>query len=440
MFVELEDRRSESAKRLLVDLEQLVARILLEHVCQRLAGMAVRIEAEPLLDRGELLAQIRNAARRARIGGRGEQADDAHLADQPAHGIEALDADVVEIDPPVYQRAHIGLRHDQRLRLLEEGHDLRRELEQLVAAPEHPHVRRAQHAERGILLGLQAARCEHVIADADEGEIVGPQPIEKLDRLGYFVDRQRRRILLEVGDDLRDAAEHRPPVLQPRAAPARARCARRHDFIAARGVVDRRKMNVDEAFTLACRSRSGEASVSLIGCIALDRKHRMHDDARPQATVIELGEHRVDQERHVVIDDLDEPDRPRGRPMTEAWRPRNESSARRLCVRQETRTRRRRAAPDRRRRRATQIFRHCTRIKLSEKAARRARIKGRENFFRPRDQGARRGIVLAAGRRGRGGFPRAENWVGRIHVFARIPQCRPNQRQSAHKHMTMADA
>ena len=85
-----------------------------------------------------------------------------------------------------------------------------------------------------------------------------------------------------------------------------------------------------------------------------------------------------------------------------------------------------------------QIFRHRARIKLGEKAARRARIKGRENFFRPRDQGARCGIVLAAGRRGRGGFPRAENRIGRIHVFARIPQCRPNQRQSAHKHMTMA--
>ena len=127
-------------------------------------------------------------------------------------GIEALDADVVEIDPPMYQRAHIGLRHDQRLRLLEERHDLRRELEQLVAAPEHPHVGRTQHAERSVLLGLQAARCEHIIADADEGEIVGPQPIEELDRLGYFVDRQRRRILLELGDDLRDAAEHRPPV------------------------------------------------------------------------------------------------------------------------------------------------------------------------------------------------------------------------------------
>ena len=85
MFVELKDRRSECAERLLVDLEQLVARILLEHIRQRLAGMAVRIEAEPLLDRGELLAQIRNAARRARIGRRGEQADDAHFADQPAH-------------------------------------------------------------------------------------------------------------------------------------------------------------------------------------------------------------------------------------------------------------------------------------------------------------------------------------------------------------------
>ena len=44
-LVELQDRQRELVERVLVDLEQLVARIVLQHVDQRLAGMAVRIEA-----------------------------------------------------------------------------------------------------------------------------------------------------------------------------------------------------------------------------------------------------------------------------------------------------------------------------------------------------------------------------------------------------------
>ena len=81
-LVELQDRQREVIQRVLVDLEQLVARIGLQHVDQRLAGMAVRIEAGARQHGVDLAAQIRDRAGRARIGGRGEQADDAELADR----------------------------------------------------------------------------------------------------------------------------------------------------------------------------------------------------------------------------------------------------------------------------------------------------------------------------------------------------------------------
>ena len=117
-LVELQDGEREAIERVFVDLEQFVARIMLEHVGQRLAGMAAGIEAGALLDRRDLAAQIGNAVRGARIGGRGEQPDDAVFADQIAGGVEALDADVVEIDAPVHARVDIGLGDDQRPRLL----------------------------------------------------------------------------------------------------------------------------------------------------------------------------------------------------------------------------------------------------------------------------------------------------------------------------------
>ena len=86
---------------------------------------------------------------------------------------------------------------------LQERHDLRREFEQLVAALEHAQFARAHDAERAVEIRLQRLAVDIVIAHAEEGEIVGQQPLQELDRLGDFIDRQRRRIGLEFGDDAR---------------------------------------------------------------------------------------------------------------------------------------------------------------------------------------------------------------------------------------------
>ena len=83
----------------------------------------------------------------ARIGRRGEQSDDAVLADQIARRVETLDADIIEIDAPVHARVDIGLGDDQQPRLLQERHDFRRVLEQFVAALEHAQFARTHDAE-----------------------------------------------------------------------------------------------------------------------------------------------------------------------------------------------------------------------------------------------------------------------------------------------------
>ena len=62
-LVELQDRQGEVVEHVLVDLEQLVARIGLQHVDQRLAGMSVRNEAGAFHDGRDLAAQIGNRAR-----------------------------------------------------------------------------------------------------------------------------------------------------------------------------------------------------------------------------------------------------------------------------------------------------------------------------------------------------------------------------------------
>ena len=105
------------------------------------------------------------------------------FADQLAGRVEALDADVIEIDAPMHARMNIRLGDDQRPRLLQKRHDLRRELEKLVAAPEHPQFARAHDAERALEIRFQRLPVDAIVAQAEESEIVGEQPLQELDRL-----------------------------------------------------------------------------------------------------------------------------------------------------------------------------------------------------------------------------------------------------------------
>ena len=65
----LQDVEGEPVERVVVDLEQLVARIGLEHVQQRPAGIARGIEAGPRHHLGDLVAQIGDRAVLSGVGG-----------------------------------------------------------------------------------------------------------------------------------------------------------------------------------------------------------------------------------------------------------------------------------------------------------------------------------------------------------------------------------
>src|SRR5262245_33507511 len=110
---------------------------MLQYIGQRLPGMAGRIVSGAFLHSSYFSAQIRNAVCCARIGRRGEQADDTMFADEIPRRVETLYPDVVEIDAPMNPCVHIGLGYDQQPRLLQKGDDFRRGFEELVATPEH---------------------------------------------------------------------------------------------------------------------------------------------------------------------------------------------------------------------------------------------------------------------------------------------------------------
>ena len=154
-FVELQHRHREMVERILVDLEKLVARIILQHIHQRLSGMSLGIKAGTLEDRIDLAAQIGNGPGGARVGRGGEEADDAELANKLADGVEALHANIVHVDVTVNARTPRGLGDDEQRRLVQQRTDLGRDHERLVPALHHPHVAGSQNAEPGFEHGLE---------------------------------------------------------------------------------------------------------------------------------------------------------------------------------------------------------------------------------------------------------------------------------------------
>jgi uncharacterized peroxidase-related enzyme len=295
-----------------VDLEQLVARIGFQHVDQRLAGMIALVEAGRRDDGVGLGTQVGDVEHGAGVGRRGEQADDAQFARQPALGVEGLDADVVEIGAAVHQRSGIGLGDDQRLGTVEEFEDLGRRDGGLGSPAQHPQIRIRQDAEAALVGALEFRRLavadEAVAAHAEEGEVVVAQPFEKGDRLGDRGLVEGDRQVAVVRNGVLQPGQHRLPVLD-RVADMRQNAlepaAQRFGFLRSH----RRHVNMDDADAVALRAGrvagDGRDAVRTM----LDHHHRMGDEER-LGGIGDLAHHRIEQEGHVVVDHRDQRDRP----------------------------------------------------------------------------------------------------------------------------------
>ena len=196
--------------------EELVARVVLERVHQGLAGVAARVEAGAVHHLVDLLAQHRDPGDRLGVGGAGEQAEEATLADDLAVGAERLHADVVEVRRAVHGGARVGLgEHEQRLLAglrLGDRRQLGEGAGQVLVVAQDAEPRAGDGAQAalvgGVLVGL-----ELVLAVAEEGEVVVGQPGEEVAPLAHLGVRQRRRVVGELADHGQHLGVHLGPVL-----------------------------------------------------------------------------------------------------------------------------------------------------------------------------------------------------------------------------------
>ena len=276
-----------------------------------LARMAGRVKAGALEHLRHLVADIGDLPRRTGIGARGEQADEAQFALKPAVGRIELDADIIHADAAMNTAVHIGLGDDEDGRLAHEFADFRRHHHHFGAAAQDLHIGIAQDAEalaradfvRPIGVGREA-----IFAQAQEGEIVGAQPLQELVGFGDLVDRQRRRIGVEGLDRLLDTGAHGPPVGNA-GAHVVERLGKAVDQLLAVGIgVETGDVEMDQAFALAfCPlwQRFAVETQELALLVALHGDDRVGDQRDFDALLGELRHGRIEQEGHVVVENFE---------------------------------------------------------------------------------------------------------------------------------------
>ena len=294
-------------------MEQLVTRIGLEGVDEGLAGVAVGVEPDDLEHRLRLLPQQRDLPDGLGVGGAGEQAEEATLADDLARVVEHLDADVIEVRRAVHGRAGVGLgQHEQRVLPSHLG-DLGRQLARRrrhVGVVAQDAVTGTGHPSQMIALGVAL---EVVLAVPEERVVVGAQPLEEGDAPLELVGGDRgRRVGPELLDDQSGLLAHPVPVLHGLADVAKHPLHVVGDRVDVLVVPDPADLDVHPRLPLGALDRLGGLVVGAVdlpqpaGHVTGDVELRVDDQVYVALLPGQLHHDRVDEEGHVVGDHLDD--------------------------------------------------------------------------------------------------------------------------------------
>ena len=301
-LAQVEDPECGLEELVLRDLEQLVARVGLEDVEERLVVVASLQEAGALDHPLRLAPEHGDLPGAGAVGGVRVEPEEAPLAGHLAGVVEPLDPDVVEVGGTVHGRPRVRLRQAERVLLTREPPHLRRQLREahrdrpLVGGAQDPEAR----AGRGAQHVLPFLGEDLVLAIAEEREVTVVHPLEQVASLRALVriDGSRRDLLGDVADVL----AHRRPVLHGSAhvaEDAAEAVTQKLELLGARLAVD---LDVDQRLGLPVLGADLEQPALLVPAQAHDRPDHEVDRAPAPR---HLHRDRVDEEGHVVDDGLD---------------------------------------------------------------------------------------------------------------------------------------
>ena len=296
----------------IVDLEQLLARIIFQDRLQRLVHVAARQEAGTAGDVRHLAPQQRNRGGTGAIRDRGEQAQEAQLPVDLAARIEPLHADVIEVTGAMHGGAHVGLGEQQQRGPVDEAARFQRNRRERLRVGLLRRI--AQDAETRVGHGAQSELAvvlrQVVFAVAEKAEMVVVDPLQESAILGRGVgiDREARPCLAVAvaRDDIAHGGEHGLPVMHrephiaqdPKEPVLNALQFRRF------GLPVHLHMHVGFE-PPGRRIRVGRIELQQRPFFIAHRLHHgMHDEMQGQALPVHFHGNRVDQEGHVVVDDF----------------------------------------------------------------------------------------------------------------------------------------
>ena len=291
--------------------EDLVARVGLEGVHQALARVAARLDADPGQHLGGLLAQQRDAGDGLRVRRTRQQAEEPALAADLAVLVEGLHADVVEVRRPVHGGARVGLRQHQEGLLAGLGlggiRQLGERLRLVLVGPEDAQPG-AGHRAQDLVVALAL---EVVLPVAEEREVVVGQPGQEGPAAVQLLRVERRGRGGQLLDDLAGLGAHLLPVLDGVADLAEHLLEGLLDLAGV--LVGAEPADLDVHPGLADRAVDGGLRLVLdrvhaledAGDVADHVELRMDDQVDLALLPGQLHRHRVDEEGHVVGDDLD---------------------------------------------------------------------------------------------------------------------------------------
>ena len=311
-----------------IHLEELVPGIGFEDPHQVLAAVRPWWKAHLGHDRIDLLAQNGHRTHRAGVGAGGEETDEALFSGDVTRGIEALDPDVVEVGRTVHAGSGVRLRDHQSAAFAGQlSADLGQVLERMSV------LRRPQQAKSAPLADRQDVLLPRpfqvVLPVAQEGEVVTLEPAQQFLGLGEIPDFLGMGHCAEPVGDERGLCAHRLPVLHRGTHVAKDTCeavdqlrprlvAGAVDFdrdpgLKVGGVVIAAQQVRDVGHRGGVPARDAEArrhpshTDELVGR-PVTRHHQkgVHHQVNGRVLAHEFGVDRVNQEGHVIRDDVDD--------------------------------------------------------------------------------------------------------------------------------------
>ena len=289
-----------------VDLEQFVARITVQNGLQGLGGVTVGHHAGGGHYLGRTAAYPRYVGDGGRVGGRGVQTQKAVFTHHNTCRIKTLDSHVVQPGRPVHGGTCHCLGDQQQVVGVNQCHGLGRQL-CLRGVGRTP-----QDAQAGVGLGHQPHLCgitlQIVVACTQESEMPVLQPMQEVNVFGARCFRQGR--VLRQKANFAQPFQHGGPVLHRGAHVAQ------HAFEFSRQGLT--LLLRDDAVALDGNER-GDRGVRRVHHSRIDaqgtgdapvrrsahRQHGVDDPVRGAPARIDRHGHRVDQERHILLHDLD---------------------------------------------------------------------------------------------------------------------------------------